>query len=111
MSANQPSHIVSTPQNQPPKRSDNQQASKSQVQQQDTSSIPSQGSDASMSHNGNGYGCVHQNHIYAIYKDSNLGRDYEELETWKEKREFLITKGEKRGQVVFNTRCQTPDQT
>lgn len=58
----------------------------------------------------NGYGIIHQNHIYAIPIDSDLGREYEKLETKQEKREFLIAKGEKRGQITLNTRRRAPDQ-
>ncbi|KAF1936694.1 hypothetical protein EJ02DRAFT_358582, partial [Clathrospora elynae] len=44
----------------------------------------------------NGYGIIYDNHIYAILIDSDPGREYENLESKQEKREFLIIKGEKR---------------
>jgi hypothetical protein len=57
----------------------------------------------------NGYGLVKDNHIIGIYKDSDLGREYEKLTTKEERKEFLLLKGEKRGEVVFNTRRRAPD--
>ncbi|KAF1943979.1 hypothetical protein EJ02DRAFT_420783 [Clathrospora elynae] len=44
----------------------------------------------------NRYGIIYDNHIYAILTDSDLGREYENLESKQEKRQFSITNGEKR---------------
>jgi hypothetical protein len=57
----------------------------------------------------NGYGLIKDNHIIGIFMDSDLGREYKKLTTKAEKREFLLSKGENRGKVVFNTRRQAPD--
>jgi hypothetical protein len=52
--------------------------------------------DPSMTSNINAYAIIHNNRIYAIYRDSDLGREYEQLPTKEERREFLKTRGEKR---------------
>jgi hypothetical protein len=57
----------------------------------------------------NGYGMIHDHHIYGIYMDSDLGREYAKLTTKEEKREFLISKGERRGEVILDTRKRAPD--
>jgi hypothetical protein len=49
-----------------------------------------------MTSNINAYAIIHNNRIYAIYRDSDLGREYEQLPTKEERREFLKTRGEKR---------------
>jgi hypothetical protein len=108
MSADQPSYIASTPQDKLSNPSEiNQQVSDLQPPEQNPSSIPSQDTPKTMLPNG--YGLIHQNHIYGIYKD--LGREYETLETKEQRREFLITKGENRGKVMLDTRCRAPDRT
>lgn len=59
----------------------------------------------------NGYGVIHKGHLYNIMQDSDLGREYAKLETKEQRREFLITKGEKRRKIGFDTRRRAPDQT
>lgn len=106
MSTDQTSPTLSTPQDQTSNVSDDPQVSDSQAKQDTTLSNPS-GKEMTP----NGYGLVHQNHIYAIFIDSDLGREYEKLETKAEKRQFLITRGEKRGKVVLDKRRRAPDET
>jgi hypothetical protein len=53
-----------------------------------------------MTSNINAYAIVHNNCIYAIYQDSDLGREYEQLTTKEERREFMKTRGENRGAYV-----------
>ncbi|KAL1601396.1 hypothetical protein SLS60_006308 [Paraconiothyrium brasiliense] len=100
------SYAISTLQDQTSNLSDNPQVSDAQAKQDKTPSNPS-----NKEFTPNGYGLVHHNYIYGIYQDSDLGREYEKLETKEEKREFLLTKGEKRGEVVLDTRHQAPDKT
>jgi hypothetical protein len=57
----------------------------------------------------NGYGMIHDNHIYGIYMDSDLGRQYAKLTTKEKKRGFLMSKGERRGEVMLDTRKRAPD--
>ena len=57
----------------------------------------------------NGYGLIKDNHIYGIFMDSDLGREYAKLTAKEEKRKFLLSKGERRGEVVFDTRKRAPD--
>lgn len=59
----------------------------------------------------NGYSIVYNNHIYAVPKNSDLGREYKQLVTKEERVEFLKTKGEKRpGELMWDTRRRAPDQ-
>jgi hypothetical protein len=57
----------------------------------------------------NGYGIIHDNHIYGIYMDSDLGREYAKLTTKEEKRDLLLSKGERRGKVMLDTRKRASD--
>jgi hypothetical protein len=51
-----------------------------------------------------GRGIVHEGYIYGITEDSPLYPALQQLTTKKEKYEFILNHGEKRGKVDFDTR-------
>jgi dUTPase len=57
----------------------------------------------------NGYALIKDNNVYGIYIDSDLGQEYAKLTTKEEKRKFLISKGERIGDIILDTRRRAPD--
>jgi hypothetical protein len=51
-----------------------------------------------------GRGIVHEGYIYGITEDSPLYPALQQLTTKKEKYDFILNHGEKRGKVDFDTR-------